>query len=156
MRKADQPEGVFIDNIKMKGKLSAKNSYPVLADKSLIGGASRFHRAELLGALHEQAMGQIHLSHRFVSFEEVGNKVVIQFDNGNTATCDILIGVDGIHSTVRKRFLDKQGLFKSRSYNPYWSGAYAYRGLISVEELERAFPGHLSCKQPMMVSRESM
>lgn len=131
-RKADQLEGVFVDNIKMKG------------------GAARFHRAELLAALHEKAVCQIHLSHRFESYEEIGNEVVIHFTNGTSATCDILIGVDGIHSTVRRCMLDKQGLFNSPSYDPYWSGSYVYRGLIDAEELEKAFPGHLSCKRPMM------
>ena len=96
-------------------------------------------------------MGQLHLSHRFESYEDIGHEVVLHFSNGTSATCDILIGVDGIRSAVRKCFLDKRGL-NSRSYEPYWSGGYAYRGLIPVEELERVFPGHLSCKQSMMVS----
>ncbi len=97
-------------------------------------------------------MGQLHLSHRFESFEEVGNEVILHFTNGTSTTCDLLIGVDGIHSAVRKCFLSRRGLFNSPSYEPYWSGAYAYRGLIPIEELERALPGHLSCKQSMMVS----
>jgi salicylate hydroxylase len=97
-------------------------------------------------------MGQVHLSHRFESFEEVGNEVVLHFENGTSATCDVLIGVDGIRSAVRRCFLDKRGLSNSPSYEPYWSGTYAYRGLIPVEELEREFPGHLACKEPVMVS----
>lgn len=149
-RKADQPEGVFIDDIQMKGKLSTYLVHH--ADNEHIGGAARFHRAELLRVLSEHAMGQVHLSHRFESFEDTGDEVILRFKNGTSATCDILVGIDGIHSSVRKCFLDKRGLFKSPSYEPYWSGGYAYRGLIPVDELERVFPGHLSCKQSMMVS----
>jgi len=134
----------------MKGKLSTYLA--PLADNGHKGGAARFHRAELLRVLSKHAMGQLHLSHRFESFEDTGDEVVLRFKNGTSATCDILIGIDGIHSSVRKCFLDKRCLFESPSYEPYWSGGYAYRGLIHVEELERIFPGHLSCKQSMMVS----
>jgi salicylate hydroxylase len=115
------------------------------------GAAARFHRAELLQVLYEKSMGEVHLSHRFVSYEDVGSEVILKFENGVTATCDILVGVDGIRSTVRKFFLEKQGHFMSPSCNPYWSGAYAYRGLIPVEDLQKEFPGHNSCKEAMMV-----
>ena len=96
-------------------------------------------------------MGEVHLSHRFVSYEDVGNEVIVKFENGVTATCDILVGVDGIRSTVRRCFLGNQGHPESPSCNPYWSGAYAYRGLIAVEDLEKELPGHNACKEAMMV-----
>lgn len=115
------------------------------------GAAARFHRAELLQVLYEKSMGEVHLSHRFVSYEDNGNEVILKFENGVTATCDILVGVDGIRSTLRRCFLEKQGHARSPSCDPYWSGAYAYRGLIPVGDLEKEFPGHNACKEAMMV-----
>ncbi len=100
-------------------------------------------------------MGQIHLSHRFVSYEEHEREVLLQFENGITAKCDVLIGADGIRSAVRRCFLDSQGLKNSPSHKPYWSGAYAYRGLVRLEDLHKEFPGHRVCDQAMMVSVSS-
>jgi 2-polyprenyl-6-methoxyphenol hydroxylase-like FAD-dependent oxidoreductase len=97
-------------------------------------------------------MGQIHLSHRFVSYEEHEREVLLRFENGTTTKCDVLIGADGIRSAVRRCFLDSQGLKNSPSHKPYWSGAYAYRGLVRLEDLHKEFPGHRVSDQAMMVS----
>ena len=49
-----------------------------------------------------------HLSNRLISYDEIpesGGSLRLVFENGNTATCDLLIGVEGIKSIVRKKFV---------------------------------------------------
>ena len=95
--------------------------------------------------------GSLLLKHRFSSYEELDNEVIIHFGDGTTARCDILIGMDGIKSCLRKSFL-QQNIPMSRSIDPVWSGTMAYRGLVSRDVLDKEFPGHRSITTPMMVS----
>lgn len=95
--------------------------------------------------------GRLHLSHRLVSYKEIRDEVHLAFQDGSSAICDLLIGIDGIKSVVRKCFLEKRGLLSSPSLNPVWTGSFAYRGLISVDEIEKEFPGHRAMIMPVMV-----
>ena len=64
---------------------------------------------------------------RLVSFEDNGDRVRATFvdrDGAACATpeCDVLVGVDGIHSSVRKRFYPDEG-------DPKWNGVTLWRGV---------------------------
>ena len=118
---------------------------------ALKGGAIRFHRADLQQTLISKLSGRLYLSHRLVSYEEVGDEIHLTFQDGSSAICDLLIGVDGIKSVVRKCFLEKRGV--PFSYNPVWTGSFAYRGLVPVDELEKKFPGHRAVIMPVMVKK---
>jgi salicylate hydroxylase len=72
--------------------------------------------------------------------------------NGSAAVCDILIGMDGIRSIVRKGFLQGQGFLKSPSIEPIWTGTVAYRGLFPKETLESVYPNHRAATGPVLVS----
>lgn len=55
------------------------------------------------------------------------------FQDGTTAIADLLIGSDGIHSEVRKQFIQGKALY---------SGKIAYRGIVPIEKLpEETWPG---------------
>lgn len=120
------------------------------------GGAFRFHRAELQQALISRLAGQLLLSHRLISYEETNDEVHLQFLNGKSATCDLLVGMDGIKSVVRKCFLFKHGLPKSPSLHPIWTGTIAYRGLVPIGKLEVELPGHRAVHTPMIVSSDCL
>lgn len=76
----------------------------------------------------------------------------LHFNDGSNATCDILVGMDGIKSVVRKGLLIKQGLSTSASLDPVWTGTIAYRGLIEQAALEAMYPGHRVLTTAVMVS----
>src|SRR5947209_16468130 len=62
-------------------------------------------RADLYNAIYDQAAGRgIRIEHgkRLVAAENVDGGVRARFADGSDATGDILIGCDGIHSTVRR------------------------------------------------------
>ncbi|TDC35409.1 FAD-dependent monooxygenase [Micromonospora sp. 15K316] len=62
------------------------------------------HRADLHRALHDHAAAEgIVIEHgkRLVDVRETGDGVTALFADGSTATADVLVGADGIRSTVR-------------------------------------------------------
>jgi len=80
------------------------------------------HRADLHNALRA-AVGDQHLTlgARCVAVEEDGTEVTIRFADGRSATGDVLIGADGIHSVVREYVAGRD--------QPIWSGQLSWRGL---------------------------
>lgn len=61
-------------------------------------------RADLYGLLREEARARgIRFEHgkRMVAADEAGDRVTAHFADGTEATGDLLIGCDGVHSTVR-------------------------------------------------------
>lgn len=115
------------------------------------GSALRFHRAQLQKTIVDQMVGQLHLSHRLVSYDESDTEVSLEFSNGHKATCDLLIAMDGINSVSRKIFSDRQGA----PAHLVWSGDIAYRALIPTGKLQSRFPGHRAMKVPIMVWKYS-
>jgi salicylate hydroxylase len=93
--------------------------------------AYNVHRAELLKLLvGAQAEGAVRLGHRLSAAREDDDRVRLTFSNNATATADVVIGADGIHS-VLKRLIGLQA-------NPSSEGIMAYRGLIPIEKLSWA------------------
>ncbi len=88
----------------------------------------QMHRADLLAALLRAVPPErLHFEHRLVGLVDHGDVVEAEFENGESALVDLLVGADGIHSTV-------QGiLFGPRS--AHFTGCAAYRGLVPVERL---------------------
>jgi 2-polyprenyl-6-methoxyphenol hydroxylase-like FAD-dependent oxidoreductase len=86
------------------------------------------HRADLLAVLVRELPGErLHVSHRLIGFDDRGDRVSLAFENGETAEVDVLIGADGIHSTVQRRLFGEQ--------SPHFTGCVAYRGLIPAERV---------------------
>ncbi|KAF9471974.1 salicylate hydroxylase [Pholiota conissans] len=122
-----------------------------IRDITITGGSVRLHRVHLQQTLLNGMTGQLHLSHRLVSYEEINDEVRLDFANGTTLTCDLLVGMDGLKSQVRRVFLESRELLKPEDRDPIiWSGAYAYRGLVDVDTLAGMFPGHHCLSMPML------
>ncbi|PFH48452.1 hypothetical protein AMATHDRAFT_149878 [Amanita thiersii Skay4041] len=128
------------------------------------GTVATLHRADLQRILldHLPPSVAVHLSHRLISYSEgqYGKPINLEFENGNKATCDVLIGADGIHSVVRQHFLRrlaKQSTKKGTvdyeaSMDPQWTGSILYRGLVPSADLRRKMPSHRTLTTPMVVS----
>ncbi|TFK94532.1 FAD/NAD(P)-binding domain-containing protein [Polyporus arcularius HHB13444] len=133
-RKADEPEEVDVRAIE-----------PALLT---------FRRSDLQAVLvkHLQAADRIFYSKRLAAYVEPKagslDPIVLQFKDGTTATCDLLVGSDGIRSAVRRTMFseladaakdngDSEQAAKLRSMiDPVWSGQVAYRGVVPVDKLE--------------------
>jgi len=81
------------------------------------------HRADLLALLAGQLPpGTVRTGHRCTSFSQDEGSATVGFADGSTATADVVIGADGIHSVL-------QG-FVVAPAEPVFSGVVAYRGLV--------------------------
>ncbi|KAI5117342.1 hypothetical protein M0805_001947 [Coniferiporia weirii] len=149
MRKSDQKQGVhFYDMVVPMGGLS-------------------FHRAEFLDTLVRKLDPETtstHFSKRLKSYtlppasvRSAIAPITLNFDDGTTAVCDVLIGADGIHSATRHTLLElaikdaettgsedgkKTVETLRKMFDPVWSGSIAYRAIVSREKLEKINQNH--------------
>jgi salicylate hydroxylase len=137
MKKSDQQEDVRLPDIML--------------------GCIGFHRADVQTVLLKNisANTQVHLNRRLVSYRQSGAEIELHFRNGETATCDILVGADGVHSIVRKGFLAKlcdlsEGEAETRA-RPVWSGSILYRSMIDSELIRKEVPDHPCLTDPVVV-----
>jgi 2-polyprenyl-6-methoxyphenol hydroxylase-like FAD-dependent oxidoreductase len=83
------------------------------------------HRADLLQILLDRLPTDvIHPGHRCVGFEQNADQAVVTFDNGQRAGADVVVGADGIHSTLQRHVTPPSA--------PLPSGSVAYRGIITA------------------------
>ncbi|KAF7306069.1 Glycoside hydrolase family 3 protein [Mycena chlorophos] len=113
-------------------------------------GCIRFHRAHFLDVFVDNLpSGVAHFGKRLVSYAErhAEGGIELTFADGATTSCDLLVGCDGIKSTVRKQMLSGRPELEAH-VEPRWSGSIAYRGLIPVVDL----PGgkHRAMDHPLM------
>ncbi|MCH4565372.1 MULTISPECIES: salicylate 1-monooxygenase [Halomonas] len=99
-------------------------------------GQSSVHRADFLEAIVANLPeGIAQFGKRCVEVEQDSEGVTAHFADGRTFTGDILIGFDGIKSAAREHVLPPA---QYGDLGPFWSGTYAYRGMIPTEQLEAA------------------
>ncbi|PIL34409.1 hypothetical protein GSI_03184 [Ganoderma sinense ZZ0214-1] len=110
-----------------------------------------FHRSILQQLLAKQlnAGESIHFSKRLASYSETSptDPITLNFKDGTTATCNLVIGSDGIHFAVHRTMFNElaneaessgQGEEAARlrtMVEPIWTGQVAYRGLAPASAL---------------------
>ncbi len=85
------------------------------------------HRA-LADAVRAIKSDAITLSARCTGFDQDERGCVLRFEDGSEARADLVVGADGVHSTIR------QGLFGAD--HAAFTGVVAWRGVIPAERLE--------------------
>jgi len=87
------------------------------------------HRADLLKALEQAVPPEcIQLGKKATRITQANDKVTLDFADGSSATVDVLIGADGIHSVVRTAMLGPE--------QPQFTGVVAYRAVVPIDRLE--------------------
>jgi salicylate hydroxylase len=86
------------------------------------------HRADVQMILANALPGRLHLGHRLIGLEERHDRVELRFDNGTRTAAEIVVGADGIHSTVRHALFGPD--------DPRFTGCVAYRGLVPAEQVQ--------------------
>ncbi|EIW80026.1 FAD/NAD(P)-binding domain-containing protein [Coniophora puteana RWD-64-598 SS2] len=125
-------------------------------------GCIRFHRAHFLGAFIANLPSNIaHFGKRLASYDDsASGPVSLHFGDGTSAECDLLVGCDGIKSSIRTAMLHaiarETGNAEVKSLGvPYWSGIIAYRGLIPTDKLVKDGKEHPAIATPIMYCGKS-
>src|SRR6478609_7577385 len=111
-------------------------AHPVRKDNAYVErfGAPYFgiHRADLQKTL-STAFGveNVHLGCRLVNLVEQSGSVVLEFANGRIEHADVVVGADGVRSTVRR--------WVTGADDALYSGTSAFRGIVPTENL-RSLP----------------
>ncbi|MFL1454205.1 salicylate 1-monooxygenase [Marinobacter sp. GN3S48] len=112
-------------------------------------GQSSVHRADFLDAIVANLPdGIAQFGKRCVDIQQDADGVEVAFEDGSHHRCDILIGFDGIKSAVRQHVLSPE---QYRDLAPFWSGTYAYRGMIPTEQLEQSMEARGADKRLALV-----
>ena len=86
------------------------------------------HRADLLAALAAELPGDcVHFGKRVRSLSQSHDGVTLQFEDGFTATHDVVIGADGIHSRVRAALFGEE--------SPRFTGVVSYRSVVPTDRV---------------------
>jgi salicylate hydroxylase len=89
------------------------------------------HRSDLHDAIAQALMrekpGAIHLGRKCVGLTQTSDHVELEFDRGPPVTAKLVVGADGVHSTVRA------SLFGAAE--PQFTGIIAWRGVVPMEKL---------------------
>ncbi|KAF9049931.1 FAD/NAD(P)-binding domain-containing protein [Panaeolus papilionaceus] len=120
----------------------------------------RFHRAEFLEIFVKNLpKGVANFGKRLNSYarQHSTGPIKLHFTDGSTGECDILVGADGIKSTVREQMYHEIASSTGddsflKFIHPVWTGITAYRGLIKVGDIPRGKDGspHPTIERPMM------
>lgn len=90
-----------------------------------------FHRSDLHGILLEGVVklkpDAVQLNRKLAGFTENEAGVQMRFEDGSSASADVLVGADGVHSRVREQLFGPVAT--------QFTGVYAWRGLIPAEKL---------------------
>jgi 2-polyprenyl-6-methoxyphenol hydroxylase-like FAD-dependent oxidoreductase len=87
------------------------------------------HRSALYRALHDRAVAggvAIEYGKRLVHAQETGTGITARFADGSAASADILVGADGIRSTVR-------GLIDPNAPGPQFTGLLSFEAVARHE-----------------------
>ncbi|TCT07739.1 FAD-dependent oxidoreductase [Aquabacter spiritensis] len=85
------------------------HSYDIGAMLDQFGASGCLMRGTLLDLMRTRCADlPLHFGTRVEDFVDDGEKVTVTLSDGATDTCDLLIGADGIHSTVRRRLFGDQ------------------------------------------------
>ena len=141
--------------------------YPWICDcLTMTRTVHTFQRSVLQQLLAKRldAGNRIHFSKRLASYSETSptDPITLNFKDGTTATCDLVIGSDGIRSAVRRTMYNElasesetrgdaeEAAQLREMIEPVFPGQIAYRGLtpasaLPEDVLERARTAQIVC-----------
>ncbi|KAJ9161771.1 FAD/NAD(P)-binding domain-containing protein [Coniochaeta hoffmannii] len=95
------------------------------------------HRAEFLDllvrAVEARGAATLHTDKQCQTLEDRGDEMSVTFADGTAVTANLVIGADGIHSAVRRHYVND---------NARYGEMVVYRGLCAIADVEDIWPVH--------------
>jgi salicylate hydroxylase len=116
---------------------------PLAEHAEKVWGASylHIHRADyvvaLRAALKQFPAHKLHLGCSVAAYEQTKDGVTAKLSVGKTISGDVLIGADGIHSTIRTQMLGPD--------QPRFTGNVAWRAVVPMDRLGTDAPNPTAC-----------
>ncbi|KAG2362340.1 hypothetical protein BDR07DRAFT_1451204 [Suillus spraguei] len=95
----------------------------------------------------------LHFNKRLTRYDkQLSGSLILHFADDSTSTTDVLIGADGVHSSVRKTLFESLGRdavdpSMIRHYtDPSWTGTLVYRTVVPAEKLSDLDPNNIALK----------
>jgi salicylate hydroxylase len=115
-----------------------------LKDKAVARWGARYiqiHRADLaealISALQDVAPNALRTGASVTGYTHEGTQAVAHLASGKTAEGDVLIGADGLHSTIRTQMIGSE--------TPRFTGNIAWRWTVPVDRLNGLLPPPSGC-----------
>ncbi|KAL4894912.1 hypothetical protein BDV59DRAFT_175265 [Aspergillus ambiguus] len=126
------------------------SSGQVLMDlKARPSGQTTVRRADFLDALVSLIpSGVAHFGKRLERLVETPTGVEMEFEDGTTATADVVVGCDGIKSKVKESILPAEEYARTL---PQYSGMYGYRAVLDMDTMIKAVGEHRARVSTMYV-----
>lgn len=123
----------------------------VLMDlKALPSGQTTVRRADFLDALVGLIPPEIaHFGKRLVELVETPKGVDLAFEDGTTASADVVVGCDGIKSKVKEFMIPDE----YKNALPQYSGMYGYRAVLDMDTMIEAVGEHRARVSTMYVGQ---
>lgn len=116
----------YFEILTATGEPIMKEPWPGIDDYEVPTKTHLIHRGDfidaLVGVLPE---GMVNLGHKLETVEDRGDSSVLTFANGETVEADLVVGADGIKSTVRQQLFSDQ--------EPVFAGEHAYRVVVDAD-----------------------
>ncbi|MFL2769701.1 MAG: FAD-dependent monooxygenase [Rhodospirillaceae bacterium] len=129
-KRADVPQAQAIIHYKT-GEILVETKRGNIPKQKYGANYYQIHRADLHEILGNAAKagdpGCMVLGHTFKNYKETKSGIEVNFTNGKSITCDVVIGADGIRSCVRESLFGPE--------DPKFTGNVAYRGLVDKGDL---------------------
>ena len=129
---ANRPNDAVMMHYK-SGEILARNSLDNDFKQEFGAEYYQIHRADMHAGLVARVLANdpdsIYLGHQFTGFEQDDSSVTARFANGQRASGTVLIGADGIRSTLRSILFTEAA--------PLFTGQVAYRATLDAQGLER-------------------
>lgn len=104
-------------------------------------GYYQVHRADLADALRRRLVGlqpdAMRTGVQVSGYRQSGDRIVAGTDQGESAPGDVLVGADGIRSTIRAQMLGAEA--------PRFTGNVAWRAVVPAERLSGMEPPRAGC-----------
>jgi 2-polyprenyl-6-methoxyphenol hydroxylase-like FAD-dependent oxidoreductase len=117
----------------VRGTILGEKSFAGTAEAQTGYGYMRIKRTDILNVLLDAAAKAgitVHYDKRITSIEESGQEVRIGFSDGSKDSADFLLGCDGIHSAVRRLYVDPEVV-------PEYTGLAGLGGFVSSSDLSQ-------------------